>query len=348
MSALVSTRPASGRPTTGRGSRRRAGVAFAIAAATLGVACALSLAIGSSSSLGMLDALHAFFTGTGDAAAVVDARATRTLVAVVVGASVAVSGAALQGLTRNPLADPGLLGVNAGASLAVVIGLTAGFAGNQLSFVLLALLGGALAAFAVYAIASAAYGGAGPITLALTGAAVTAGCSSITAALLMRDQGALEVYRFWQVGSVGGRESANLLLTLPFLAVGALIVVASARTLNALSLGDDLARALGRRVALVRITVAAGAVLLACTATSIAGPIAFVGLVVPHVVRGFAGPDHTRLLPLCALGGAVMLTLADVIGRVVARPGELPAGILTALVGVPALIVLLRRKVVTL
>jgi iron complex transport system permease protein len=314
----------------------------------LGVACVLSLAIGSSSSLGMLDALHALFTGTGDAAAVVDARGTRTLVAVVVGASVAVSGAALQGLTRNPLADPGLLGVNAGASLAVVIGLTTGLAGNQLSFVLLALLGGSLAAFVVYAIASAAYGGAGPITLALTGAAVTAGCSSVTAALLMRDQGALDVFRFWQVGSVGGRERANLFVVLPFLLVGALVVFSSTRTLNALALGDDLARALGGRVALARLTVAAGAVLLACAATSIAGPIAFVGLLVPHLVRGFVGPDHARLLPLSALGGATMLTLADVAGRVVARPGELPAGILTALVGVPALIVLLRRKVVTL
>ena len=296
----------------------------------------------------MLDAAKALFGGGGDAQAVVDARLDRTLVAVLVGAAVALSGAALQGLTRNPLADPGILGINAGAALAVVIGLTAGIAGSQLSFIALALVGGALAAVAVYTIASAGHGGAGPITLALTGAAVTAGSTSITAAMLMRDQGALDVYRFWQVGSVGGRDPGNLLVTVPFLLLGAVVVLLSARTLNALALGDDLARSLGQRVLVVRLVIAIGAVLLASTATSIAGPIAFVGLVVPHFVRTLCGPDHTRLLPVTAVLGATMLTLADVIGRVIAPPGEVSAGILTALVGVPALIVLLRRKVVTL
>lgn len=314
----------------------------------LAFVCLLSLALGSSQTTGIGDALGAVFGRGGDTAAIVDARIDRTIVAVLVGAAVALSGAALQGLTRNPLADPGILGVNAGASLSVVAGLTAGIAGSQLSFIGLAMLGGATAAVVVYAIASAGRGGAAPITLALTGAAVTAGCTSITAAMLMRDQGALDVYRFWQVGSVGGRDPGNLPITLPFLAIGALVVLLSARTLNTLALGDDLASSLGQRVLLVRLVVAIGAVMLATTATSIAGPIAFVGLVVPHLVRMVVGPDHARLLPLSAVLGAAMLTLADVIGRVIAPPGEVSAGILTALVGVPALIVLLRRKVVTL
>ncbi len=346
------TRPASDTAPTqvrvGRGSRVPFTAFLLGGLGLLGASVVGSIAIGSSQSLGVLEALRAIFGGAGDAAAVVDARLDRTLVAAVVGAAVALSGAAMQGLTRNPLADPGLLGVNAGASLAVVIGLTTGVAGGQLSFVLLALIGGALAAATVYAIASAGPGGAGPVTLALTGAAVTAGCSSITAALLMRDQGALDVYRFWQVGSVGGREISNLFLALPFLVLGAVVVLGGARTLNALSLGDDLARSLGQRVLLVRLVIAVGAVLLACTATSLAGPIAFIGLIVPHLVRGLVGPDHARLLPLCVLLGASMLILADVLGRVLARPGEVPAGILTALVGVPVLVVLLRRKVVAL
>ena len=257
--------------------------------------CLLSLALGSSQTTGIGDALGAVFGRGGDTAAIVDARIDRTIVAVLVGAAVALSGAALQGLTRNPLADPGILGVNAGASLAVVAGLTAGIAGSQLSFIGLAMLGGATAAVVVYAIASAGRGGAAPITLALTGAAVTAGCTSITAAMLMRDQGALDVYRFWQVGSVGGRDPGNLPITLPFLAIGALVVLLSARTLNTLALGDDLASSLGQRVLLVRLVVAIGAVMLATTATSIAGPIAFVGLVVPTWCEWSSAPTT----PVC-------------------------------------------------
>lgn len=329
---------------TGRASfALQCGVCLVIVA----VAALLSLSVGSSQSVSVADVLRTIFGG-GDAQAIVDARLDRTVIGLLVGAAVALSGAALQGLTRNPLADPGILGVNAGASLAVVTGLTLGIAGSQLSFVLLALVGGAVAAFTGYAIASVGAGGASPISLALTGAAITAGCTSVTAAMLMRNQGALDVFRFWQVGSVGGRDMSNLLVTLPFLLVGAVVVLSCARTLNALALGDDLARALGQRVLAVRVAIAAGAVLLACAATSIAGPIAFVGLVVPHLVRMACGPDHSRLLPLSALLGAAMVVLADVIGRVINRPGELPAGILTALVGVPVLLVLLRRKVVAL
>lgn len=351
MSTKAQSRPASDAPTKefGRGSRRASFVTkLVLASLALVAAVLLSVAVGSSESVSIPDALGALLGQNNDASAVVDARLDRTVVALLVGAAVALSGASLQGLTRNPLADPGLLGVNAGASLAVVTGLTLGIAGSQWSFIALALLGGSIAAALVYAIASAGVGGSTPITLALTGAAVTAGCTSLTASMLMRDQGALDVFRFWQVGSVGGRDLDNLPVTLPFLILGAAIVFASARTLNALALGDDLARSLGQRVLLVRLLIATGAVLLACTATSIAGPIAFVGLVVPHLVRFVVGPDHSKLLPLSALAGATMLLLADVIGRVIAPPGEVSAGILTALVGVPALLVLLRRKVVTL
>lgn len=281
-------------------------------------------------------------------AAVVEARVGRTIVGLVVGAAVALSGAAMQSLTRNPLADPGLTGINAGAALAIVVGIVTGTAAGQLGYLVLALVGGSCAALLWYGVAALTRGGASPITLALTGAAVTAGCTSVTSGLLMGNQRALDMFRFWQVGSVGGRDLSVLPPTLPLLLVGGLLTLACSRALDALALGDDLAAALGRRVWLIRLLVAGGAVMLAAAATSIAGPIAFIGLVVPHLARGLAGRGAMRSGTVSAVLGAALLLLADVLGRVVAPPGEVSAGILTAVLGVPALAVLLRRGTVTL
>jgi iron complex transport system permease protein len=249
----------------------------------------------------------------------------------------------MQGLTRNPLADPGILGVNAGATFAMVVGMTTLGLASMSEFLPMAFLGAAVAALGVHAIASLGRDGATPMKLAITGAAVTAGLSSWTTGLLLADRRTMESFRFWQVGTVGGRGFDVLATGLPFLVVGALLALAGARLLNTLALGDDLARGLGRRTGRDRLVVALALVLLAGTATALAGPIAFVGLVVPHVVRAFVGPDHTRVLPFSLLVGAALVVLADTLGRVVLPPSEVQVGIMAAAVGVPVFIALIRR-----
>ena len=289
-------------------------------------------------------AWHGLFGGgAGMDDAIARARGVRTLLGIVVGGCVGLGGAAMQGLTRNPLADPGILGVNSGAALAVVGGLVFLDIGSQLGFVLLALAGGLLAAAVVYAVASLGPGGGQPVTMALAGAGVTAGASSLIAGALVGSRSALDVYRFWQVGSVAGRDVTIIPTTLPFLLIGLVLVLPSGSILNALALGDDVARGLGQRVLLARAAVAFGAVLLCAVATSLAGPIAFVGLVVPHLVRLLVGIDQRRILLGSLLGGPVLLLLADTLGRVVAPPSEVSAGIMTAVLGAPALVLLIRR-----
>ena len=179
--------------------------------------------------------------------------------------------------------------------------------------------------------------------LAITGAALSAGLASLTTGLLLADRKTMESFRFWQVGTIGGRGLDVLVVGLPFLVVGALLALAGARLLNTLALGEDLARGLGRRTTLDRLVIALAIVLLAGTATALAGPIAFVGLVVPHVVRAFVGPDHARVLPFSMLAGAALVVVADTVGRIVLPPSEVQVGIMTAVVGVPVFIGLIRR-----
>ena len=229
----------------------------------------------------------------------------------------------MQGLTRNPLADPGILGVNAGATFAMVVGITAfGFtddgpvpAGWPSSVRPRPRSG-------VHAIASLGRDGATPMKLAITGAALTRGLASWTTGVLLADRKTMESFRFWQVGTIGGRGFDVLLAGLPFLVVGALLALAGARLLNTLALGEDLARGLGRRTTRDRLVIALAIVLLAGTATALAGPIAFVGLVVPHVVRGLVGPDYARVLPFSMLAGAALVVVADTVGRIVLPPSR--------------------------
>jgi iron complex transport system permease protein len=272
------------------------------------------------------------------------ARLARTALGLAVGAALALAGGRMQGLTRNPLADPGILGINAGASFAMVLGLSFFGVSGLHGYLWFAFIGAAVAAVAVHTIASFGRDGATPVKLAIAGAALTAALASWTSGVLLADRQTMQVFRFWAVGTVGGRGYDVLLTGLPFLVIGAVLALAAARGLNTLALGDDLARGLGRRTAVDRVVVGAAIVLLAGTATALAGPIAFVGLIVPHGVRAFVGSDYTRILPLSAGGGAVLVVAADTLGRVVLPPAEVQVGIMTALAGVPVFVWLVRRR----
>ncbi|MGC4806172.1 FecCD family ABC transporter permease [Micromonospora sp. DT233] len=276
--------------------------------------------------------------------AAVTKRIPRTLLAVTVGAALGLAGAVMQGVTRNPLADPGILGVNMGASLAVVVGMVTFGLSSATSYLWLGILGAGLAAVFVYAVGSLGRGGATPLKLALAGAATSAALASLISAFVLPRNDVAGGFRSWQIGGVGGATYDSIRQALPFLAVGLVICLLSARALNSLALGDDLAAGLGERVALVRGVAAAGAVLLCGAATAVAGPIGFVGLVVPHVCRLLIGLDHRWLLPFSALLGAALLTASDVVGRVVARPAEIDVGIVTALIGAPLFIHIVRRQ----
>jgi len=337
----VSTRAAAP-ALPGGGSR---GLGLVALAGAVAAASAASLAFGSVDLplRTVLDALVAF--DDSDAHVIVtDLRVPRTLVAICVGLALGASGALLQGITRNPLADPGLLGVNAGASLAVVVAIFALGVTSPAAYVWFALAGGLAVAVLVYALAASGRDGATPVKLALAGAVVASLLAALTSAVLVLDAETLDRFRFWVVGSVAGRDLGVLSAALPLLLAGGLVALLAGRWLNALALGDDLARGLGQRVAAVRGTLALGAVALAAAAVALAGPIAFVGLVGPHAARALVGPDYRWIVPYSALAGALLLLVADVLGRVVARPGEVEVGILCAAVGAPWFIALVRRR----
>lgn len=276
---------------------------------------------------------------------VIRERLPRTVFSLVAGASLSISGCLMQTVTKNPIADPGILGVNMGASFAVVIGMVFFRIQDPLSFILFALAGALITSLAVYAIASIGPGGASPIKLALAGSATALILSSLVTMLILPDNNVMDQFRFWQVGSVGRAEWSGILLLLPFLVVGWILAFALSPRLNALELGDDLATGLGVNVIRTRFLAALAASLLCGGVTAIGGPIGFVGLMVPHLVRLLIGPDLRWVLPLSALFGAGLLTLSDVLGRLIARPAEVEVGILTALLGAPMLIaVTIRMK----
>ncbi|WP_420873133.1 FecCD family ABC transporter permease [Paracoccus hibiscisoli] len=260
------------------------------------------------------------------------------------GAALGLSGAILQGVTRNPLADPGILGINNGAALAVVIGIAWFGIGAASSYIWLAILGAGLTAAFVYAVGSIGRGGATPLKLALAGAATSVALSSLTLAVVLPRADIAGGVQSWQVGGVGGATLDWTLLVLPFLGAGLVLALLSARKLNLLALGDDLAAGLGEKVALARAGASLGAILLCGAATAVCGPIGFVGLVVPHVCRLLLGVDHRWLLPASAVGGAGLLLASDITGRILARPSELEVGIVTALIGAPVFIWIVRRQ----
>ena len=327
-----------------RNGRLAAGLA--VTAAALVVVALLGVALGARSIPldTVLQALVDPQSGDNDHLVVRELRVPRTIIGLAVGAALGLAGAVIQGITRNPIADPGLLGVNAGAALAVVAAITWLGVASPAGYVWFAFAGAALAAAMVYGIGAMGRDGATPVRLALVGAAFTAAATSLTTMMLLIDIETLDRYRFWVVGSLVGRDLGTLAVMAPFLAVGALMALAVGRVLNAISLGDDVARGLGQRLGRARAAAAAAVVLLCGAATALAGPIVFVGLVVPHIARRITGPDYRWILAYSALLGPILLVAADVIGRLIARPGELEAGIVVAFLGAPVMIALVRRS----
>jgi iron complex transport system permease protein len=323
---------------------RRVGIAFAFGGLTFTVL--LSLAVGARSiPFGdVVEALRGDGGESRDATIVLDLRVPRTLLGIAAGASLGLAGALMQSLTRNPLADPGLLGINAGAAAAVVIAIgVLGLAGTT-AYVWFAFLGAGMAAVAVYMIGAAGRGGATPVRLALAGTAISAALTAVIYGIVLTDPLLLQKYNLWSVGGLSGRGRSELAGVVPFMVMGAAAAVLLARPLNALAMGEDSARALGARVGVTRIGGAAAITLLCGAATAAVGPLYFLGLTVPHAARAICGPDVRWILAYSAVLGAILLLLADVLGRVLVAPEELQAGLMLAFVGAPLFIAIVRKR----
>jgi iron complex transport system permease protein len=338
--------PAEPAAPAGRGNLRPWWFWLAGLGTVLAVLMVLSIAVGSNA-IGMPTVYDALFhnTGTVNETVVTQLRVPRTLLGLAVGAALGVGGALMQALTRNPLADPGLLGVNAGASAGIVLAIGALDITSPTGYVWFGLLGAAAMSVAVYVLGSSGGGGASPVRLALAGAAVTAVLTAAIKGALLLDPLAFDQFRFWDVGALAGRTYPVFDQIVPFIVVGLVIAMALARPLNALALGEEGGRALGVRVGRSRVLTMVAVTLLCGAATAAAGPIVFVGLAVPHIARALTGPDQRRVLPLSAVIGAILLLAADIVGRVVVEPGELEVGIVTAFVGAPVFIALVRRRI---
>ncbi|MFC4015559.1 FecCD family ABC transporter permease [Nonomuraea purpurea] len=330
-------------------ARRRRVVGLGTLAVVLLVAGALSLAVGARA-LSPPEVWHGLFAAPGSdqrlteiALIVQTVRVPRTVLAIVAGLALGVSGALIQGYTRNPIADTGLLGVNSGASFAVVSVILLFGLASPFQYVWFAFLGAALAGVVVFGLASLGRGAGNPLTLALAGQGVAVFLTAMTTAVSLSDQASLNALRFWNAGSVAGAGFEVIWPVTAFVVAGLLLALTTLPTMNLLNLGDDVARGLGvnlarsRTVGVVAITLLAGATTAAC------GPIAFLGLMVAHVARYLTGPDYRWLVPCAGLLGAVVLLVCDIVGRVVIRPGELQAGVVVALAGAPFFAALVWR-----
>ncbi|MBZ4323504.1 iron chelate uptake ABC transporter family permease subunit [Streptomyces sp. SCA2-4] len=326
--------------------RRRNGVralGLLAAAGLLFVVAMASVAVGAKQ-VPLDQVWHGLFHYTGSETDVVvrDLRVPRTLLGILTGAALGLAGTVMQALTRNPLADPGLFGISSGAAAAVVSGISFLGVTSLTGYVWFAFLGAAVVSVVVHVLGGSR--SATPVRLALAGTAVTAVLNGYVYAVELTDSAALDRMRFWTVGSLASANATLVGQVAPFIATGVVLAFALVRPLNAMTLGDDQARALGTRPAVTRVLGLAAVTLLCGAATAACGPIVFVGLMVPHMVRSFTGPDLRWVLPYAALLAPVLLLGTDILGRVVARPSELQVGIVTALVGGPLFIRLIRRR----
>jgi iron complex transport system permease protein len=324
-------------------------VGLVVAGAILLVTVVASIAVGAAdiAPSTIVDALTAYDSSNDSHVTIMELRVPRTVVGLIVGPAIGLCGALIQAFTRNPLADPGILGVNAGAMFAVAVAVGLFGVTAPLGYVWFALIGAGAVTGGVYLLGSLGGGRATPVKLLLAGVAISAVLGGLTTALTLKYREAFDEMRYWQVGAIGGRDLSLVAQFTPFIVAGLLIGLASARGLNSLALGDDVAAALGVRLGLLRAAVVVSITLLAGTATAIAGPIAFVGLMIPHVVRWFVGPDQRWIFAYTVVVSPALLLLSDVIGRIILPSGELRVGLVTAVIGAPVLIVLARRKSVS-
>lgn len=346
MSTTTVERPARKGPT---GARRRRVAGLIALVVILVAAGAVSLAVGARA-LSPTEVWHGLFAApesdrrlTEVRLIVQTVRVPRTVLAIVAGIALGVGGALIQGYTRNPIADTGLLGVNSGASFAVVSVIAVFGFTDPFQYVWFAFLGAAVAGVVVFGLASIGRGAGNPLTLALAGQGVTVFLAAMTTAVSLTDRNSLNALRFWNAGSVDGVGFGVIWPVTGFIAVGLLLALIMLPTLNLLNLGDDVARGLGVNIALSRTVGIVAITLLAGAATAACGPIAFLGLMVAHVARYLTGPDHRWLVPYAGLLGAIVLLVCDIVGRLVVRPGELDAGVVVALLGAPFFAVLVWR-----
>ena len=276
-------------------------------------------------------------------ATIIQQRIPRTVFGILAGGALGISGALMQSITRNPIADPSILGVNTGASLFVVAGIAFLNITAAYQYIWLAIIGAGIAAFFVYSVASIGKDGATPLKLALSGAAVSIVLGALVSTIMLPDDRVLQAFRFWQVGSIGSATWDNISLISPFLIMGFIISMFISGYLNNLALGDEAATALGTNVVITRSVGALASVLLCGATTALAGPIVFVGLIIPHLVRLIYGSEMGKILPLSFLGSGILLLLSDVIGRIIGSPGETEVGIITAVFGAPVFIFAIRK-----
>lgn len=337
-------RPGKGVVDVARAKSPRGALLLALSVAALVLLCALSMAFGALNvPLGQVwDTLLGDPPNARIDNVIWSVRLPRTALGLATGAALGLSGALMQALTRNPLAEPGLLGVSAGASAAVVSAISFLGVTSLTGYVWFAFLGAAVVSAAVYVLGGSR--GATPVRLALAGTAATAALYGYINAVQLLDGAALDRLRFWTVGSLASADMGTTTKVLPFIAVGLVLSMLLARPLNAMEMGDDTARSLGADLTRTRVLSMLAITLLCGAATAACGPIVFVGLMIPHVVRAVTGPDMRWILPYAAVLAPVMLLGADVVGRVVTRPSELQVGIVTALIGGPVFIRLVRRK----
>jgi len=334
-------------PTAPRRARRAValGPGLAVLGAVLVLVAFLSVTMGSRS-LGLWEVLRALGSldddGSITSTVTLEMRVPRTLLGILVGAALGVAGAVLQGVTRNPLADAGIMGINSGAAACVVFAITVLGVRGVGVYIWFAFAGAIGALVLVYAIASMGREGATPLKLALAGAAVTAGLASVTTGIVMTNVDALNELRFWQVGSLAGRYRPILTGVAPFMLAGLAVSMFFGRALNGLALGEDMARGLGQHVTRTRAAAFAVVAVLAGAATAACGPIVFVGLVVPHLARFICGPDYRWILPYSMLLAPIVLLLADVLGRVAVAPDELQVGVVLGVLGAPAFVAIVR------
>ncbi|WP_055482613.1 FecCD family ABC transporter permease [Sphaerimonospora mesophila] len=344
MGTTVKTRPTSGTPAR---VRRLAGLATLVG--VLMVAGVASVAVGARA-LSPAEVWHGLFAEPGPDQRLTEitlivqtVRVPRTVLAIVAGVALGVGGALVQGYTRNPIADTGLLGVNSGASFAVVSVILLFGLANPYQYIWFAFLGAAAAGVVVFGLSSIGRGAGNPLTLVLAGQGVTVFLAAMTTAVALSDQASLNALRFWNAGSVAGVGFDVIWPVTAFVVAGLALALTTLPAINLLNLGDDVARGLGVNIALSRTVGIVAITLLAGAATAACGPIAFLGLMVAHIARYLTGPDYRRLVPYAGLLGAAIMLICDIVGRVVTRPGELPTGIVVALLGAPFFAALVWR-----